>query len=74
MTKQGGFLSFTKDDLAAINSAIASGELTVLVDGQTITYRSISELLKAKNHIQQSLRKRRSAFSGFAVQVDRGIR
>lgn len=71
-------MSFTKDDVAALNEAIASGELTVVVDGKTITYRSVDQLLAAKRHICNELAgqagKRRSAFSGFAVQIDRGIR
>ncbi|MGL5482303.1 MAG: phage head-tail joining protein, partial [Aeromonas veronii] len=39
-------MAFTQDDLSSINGAIASGELTVVIDGQTITYRSIKELLE----------------------------
>jgi hypothetical protein len=41
-------MSFTSDDLAAINTAIASGELTVTVQGRTVTYRSIDDLIKAR--------------------------
>lgn len=67
-------MAFTKDDLAAINSALASGELTVMVDGQQITYRSVKELLQVKNHIIQSLRKRSGMFAGAVVQLDRGLR
>lgn len=71
-------MAFTKDDLDAINEAIASGELTVVVDGKTLTYRSVAELLAAKRHICAELAgqagKRRSAFAGFAVHIDRGIR
>lgn len=67
-------MAFTADDLESINSAIASGELTVMIDGRQVQYRSVSELLKAKNHIMQSLKKSRSPFAGFRVQIDRGIR
>ena len=42
-------MALTQTDLDAINRAIASGELSVrTVTGQTVTYRSIDELLKAR--------------------------
>ena len=47
--KIGGMASFTTNDLAAINAAIASGELTVrAADGKLITLRSVSELMQAR--------------------------
>lgn len=67
-------MAFTQEDLESVNAAIASGELSVTIDGRTVQYRSISELLKAKNHITQALKRRNSAFAGFRVSVDRGIR
>ena len=42
-------------DLESINAAIASGELTVSVQGRSVTYRSIHDLLKAKNTIESEL-------------------
>jgi hypothetical protein len=48
-------MSFTSDDLAAINTAIASGELTVTVQGRTVTYRSIDDLIKARAVIESGL-------------------
>lgn len=45
-------MAFTQDDLTAINSAIASGELTVrTADGKLVTLRSMSELLQARDVI-----------------------
>lgn len=35
--------------IAAIEAAIASGELTVESDGDRVTYRSMGELLKARD-------------------------
>ncbi|APU00741.1 hypothetical protein [Aeromonas phage Asp37] len=67
-------MAFTAEDIESINAAIASGELSVMIDGRQVQYRSISELLKAKNHIIQALRRKHSAFAGFRVSVDRGIR
>lgn len=42
-------MAFTTQDLAAVDAAIASGELTIRsADGKTVTYRSMDELLKAR--------------------------
>jgi hypothetical protein len=48
-------MAFTPSDLESINAAIASGELTVSVQGRSVTYRSIHDLLKAKNTIESEL-------------------
>jgi hypothetical protein len=47
--------SYTIDDLHAIERAIASGELTVAYKDRTVTYRSIAELLRAKDDIIRGL-------------------
>lgn len=39
--------------IAALEEAIASGELTVESDGERVTYRSISELIKARDFLVQ---------------------
>jgi len=45
-------MAFTTQDLSAIDSAIASGELTVrTADGKMVTLRSVSELLQARQVI-----------------------
>ena len=42
-------MAFTQTDLTAIDSAIASGELTVrTADGKLVTLRSMGELLQAR--------------------------
>ena len=42
-------MAFTSTDLAAIDAAIASGELSVrTADGKQVTYRDINDLLKAR--------------------------
>lgn len=68
--------SFTSDDLAAINAAIASGELTVKHNGREVTYRSISELQAAKRTIEQDLAAQSSGRAGgsyrFTFQTGRG--
>ena len=45
-------MAFTSTDLTAIDSAIASGELTVrTADGKQVTLRSMGELLQARQVI-----------------------
>lgn len=48
-------MAFTSDDLAAIDRAIASGELTVSHNGRTVTYRSMADLKSARALIADSL-------------------
>lgn len=48
-------MAFTSTDLDAINAAIASGELTVKHNGREVTYRSMADLMQAKQNIQQEL-------------------
>lgn len=47
--------SFTSTDLANINAAIASGELTVKHNGREVTYRSMADLQQAKRTIEAEL-------------------
>ena len=69
---------FTKDDLAAINEAIASGELSVKIDGREITYRSVGELQKARRLICRALNRqagrKSNPLAGIVTHIDRGIR
>lgn len=44
-------MPFTSSDLAAVDAAIASGELTVEVEGKRVSYRSVADLLKARETI-----------------------
>lgn len=70
-------MSFTTADLANINSAIASGELTVSVQGRSVTYRSIDDLIKAKAVIEGGLAAQsaggrvRTGYFTFATQRER---
>lgn len=69
---------FTKDDLDAINEAIASGEQTVKIDGKEIVYRSITALQKARRMICRDLNRqagrKSNPLAGIVTCVDRGIR
>lgn len=48
-------MAFTQTDLDNINNAIASGELTVEVNGKRVTYRSMDDLMKARKMIKDDM-------------------
>lgn len=48
-------MAFTQSDLDAIDAAIASGELTVSHNGRTVTYRSMDDLIKARDRIGNAI-------------------
>ena len=48
-------MSYTQDDLIAINEAITTGATNVKIDGREIGYRPLKELLQIKKMIQDDL-------------------
>lgn len=49
-------MAFTQNDLAAIDFAIASGELAIrTADGKLVTLRTMTELLQARTTITAAL-------------------
>ena len=48
-------MSFTSTQLAAIETAIGTGELKVVYDGKEIIYRSMDDLIKARDRIKADL-------------------
>jgi len=44
-------MALTQTDLEALDSAIATGELTVEFDGRRVTYRGVPELLQSRAHV-----------------------
>lgn len=46
---------FTQADLDALNDAIASGTKKVSYNGQTVEYRDMSEMLRARQMIRNAL-------------------
>lgn len=48
-------MAFTLTQLNAVEAAIASGQLSVNYDGKSITYRSIGDLVKARDMIRADL-------------------
>jgi len=59
-------MSFSAADLTSIETAIATGELTVEIDGKRVTYRSMDDLRKARNLITADLQA-----SGLSSQTPR---
>jgi len=48
-------MAFTQTDLDNINAAVGTGELSVEVNGRKVVYRSIDDLVKARNLIANDL-------------------
>ncbi|QOF80324.1 phage head-tail joining protein [Variovorax sp. 38R] len=49
-------MAFTAQDLAAIDAAISSGELTIrAADGRQVTMRSVAELLQAREVVTNGI-------------------
>lgn len=48
-------MSFTSTDLQNINNAIATGELSVEVNGRKVVYRSVDDLIKARKLMQADM-------------------
>ena len=48
-------MSFTQKHLDAVEAAIARGEKTVRYTDRTVEYRTVDELLKAREEIRSSL-------------------
>jgi len=71
-------MALTTEDLDILDEAIATGELTVKMDGREVTYRSIAELRAARRHVFRVINankgRRMSPLSGIVARVDRGIR
>ncbi|HHY0482737.1 phage head-tail joining protein [Vibrio parahaemolyticus] len=71
-------MALTKDDLDALDEAIACGELSVKIDGREIVYRSITELMRARRHVSRVIAQQSGFVSnplgGIVTRVDRGIR
>lgn len=48
-------MAFTLNQLNALDNALASGQLKVEYDGKKVEYRSIDELIKARNVVRAEL-------------------
>jgi hypothetical protein len=54
----------TQTDIDNLNAAIATGEKQVVLDGHSITYRSISDLIAARNDLQEQLNRQAAQSQG----------
>lgn len=72
-------MAVTQQDLDALNAAIASGERSVMLGGQQVIYRSVGELIKAREDLRLQMehaalaeqgRRRRSAY--YVTSAGRG--
>lgn len=48
-------MAVTQTDIDALNTAIAQGERQVMIGAKQITYRSIAELIAARNDLRNEL-------------------
>lgn len=48
-------MAFTLKQLAALEAAIGSGELSIEYDGKKVTYRNMSDLTQAYNMVRNQL-------------------
>lgn len=65
-------MAWTQTDLDAIETAIASGTLRVQFADRSVEYRSITELLKARDAIKNNLGAAASTSRTSYVQHSRG--
>ncbi|MCG7551561.1 hypothetical protein [Pseudoalteromonas sp. Of7M-16] len=70
-------MALSKDDLDALDEAIASGELTVKINGREVTYRSVGELMKSRRHVvsvlARKIGRKANPLRGISPSVNRGI-
>lgn len=60
-------MAFTQTDLDRLDSAIAMGTLTCKINGKEVTYRSMSELMQARNFIAQQISQQSGTSVGNAI-------
>lgn len=58
-------MAFTQTDLDAIERAIASGELTVRTEDRSVTYRSMDELMQARDAVRAALAEAANTARGY---------
>lgn len=68
-------MAITQDDIDALNRAIRSGEHSVTYNGRSVTFRSVTELMKARDDAAAQLlasKGPRSRRFGFQFKTLRG--
>lgn len=61
-------MAVTQADIDALNGAIASGERQVTLGAQSVTYRSIDDLIKARDNLRQELANQTLQASGVPIR------
>jgi hypothetical protein len=59
-------MAVTQADIDKLNTALANGERQVVLDGQSVTYRSVGEIIEARNDLQRQLDAQTAATTGAA--------
>lgn len=57
-------MAVTTQDIDNLNAAIASGERVVVLNGQSVTFRSIDDLIKARTDLRNELAMQTNAAAG----------
>lgn len=57
-------MAVTQQDVDALNAAIATGERSVVLNGQSVTYRSVTELIKAREDLKLQMEHEALALQG----------
>lgn len=58
----------TQSDVDALNSAIATGERQVTLGSQSVSYRSIDDLIKARDNLRQELANQALSAAGTPIK------
>ena len=69
-------MAYTDSDLQALERAIATGERMVQFADRSVEYRSIDELIRARDEVRRSIAPQRAPLSGrtwAAVQGGKGL-
>jgi hypothetical protein len=61
-------MAVTQSQIDQLNAAIASGERQVTLGSQSITYRSIDDLIKARDDMRRQLDEQNAAAAGDTVK------
>jgi hypothetical protein len=48
-------MPISQTDIDALNQALSAGEKSVTINGKSITYRSVDEIIRARDDLQRQL-------------------
>jgi len=61
-------MAVLQSDIDALNKAIASGERQIALGAKQITYRSIDDLIKARNDLEAQMAKDEASAAGTPIK------